>query len=534
MSAKSHSLQRAQTNTTGQGGKGFTRFYRLLSKHPYLATLVVCVLLAPIYFCCTEASSDAMLCLAICIIVLAVLLACAFLLAAYKTQDAEKFACLLILAVGFAVKVIYAAGTSIYTRQNDVGDFTDEYTGHAGYIQYLMDYHQMPDFDPSEHWQFYHPPFHHIICAIWLTIWEDGFGITAAYAQESLQCLSLFYAMTIVITCYRILRFFKVQGWPMYISLSIISFHPSLIQFSGAINNDPLSVAFMMGAMLTTLQWTREPTLKNILKIALCVGLGMMTKLSAAAIAIPIALIFLYMLVKLWKTWKWKLIGHYAAFLAVCVPLGTWNSIRNLILFDLPLGYVQEMSLTSSQYTGDQSFWSRITDWEITTPFLQFTSKGAEENDVNPLLGALKSSLFGEVNLAYDMTNWLSILAFVLFWVNVVLALLGLIALVASMFLKDGRMNYMDKSFFLCFYLVMMITFYSLSISSPFVCSMNYRYITPTFMLCAMAIGICLQHLQEKTKARQRAMYKGSVAIVGGVTLVFVFLVLVFYINLIL
>jgi len=65
---------------------------------------------------------------------------------------------------------------------------------HAGYITYLLQHHQLPDFDPRGHWQFYHPPLHHMISALWLWLSEHVFGISNAAAQESLQTLSLFYA----------------------------------------------------------------------------------------------------------------------------------------------------------------------------------------------------------------------------------------------------------------------------------------------------------------------------------------------------
>ena len=152
---------------------------------------------------------------------------------------------------------------------------------------------------PRGHWQFYHPPLHHMISALWLWLSEHVFGISNAAAQESLQTLSLFYAMAIVITAYRILRHFRLEGIALYVPLAVVAFHPSFILFSGSINNDALSVVFILGAVLWTLKWYEKQTWEGIVKIALCIGLGMMTKLSAAMVAIPVAAVFLVVALEL-------------------------------------------------------------------------------------------------------------------------------------------------------------------------------------------------------------------------------------------
>jgi len=223
----------------------------------------------------------------------------------YQPKLRRKCCVFVIMGFGFLLKYVYVCYTSIYTRQHDVRDFTDEYKGHAGYIQYFIDNHHLPDFDPTTHYQFYHPPLHHIISAIWIEASERIFDLEPEVAQESLQSLTLFYAIVIVILSYRILQHFNLRGCALYIPLIIIAFHPAFILFSGSINNDVLSVVFILGAILCTLQWYRNQTLKNILKIAFCVGLGMMTKLSAGIVAIPIAIVFLVVLIKKCQKRQW-------------------------------------------------------------------------------------------------------------------------------------------------------------------------------------------------------------------------------------
>ena len=84
--------------------------------------------------------------------------------------------CFLILLSGLLLRLIYISYTGIGTRQHDVHTFFKNNGGHAEYILYLFDNHKLPDFDPRDIWQFYHPPLHHIICALWLTI-VDRIGL---------------------------------------------------------------------------------------------------------------------------------------------------------------------------------------------------------------------------------------------------------------------------------------------------------------------------------------------------------------------
>ena len=182
----------------------------------------------------------------------------------------------------------------------------------------------------------------------------------------------------------------------------MIAFHPSFILFSGSINNDVLSVAFLLGAVLWTLKWYEKQTWEGILKIALYMGLGMMTKLSVALAAFPIGAVFLVVLVRRCKAKNWRIFGQYGAFLGICAPLGLWYPIRNLVRFGVPLNYVQEMSVKSDQYLGDQSFLSRALDFsphqvaKVFEQWLHYDASGY--NEYNPLITLLKNAVFGGVH----------------------------------------------------------------------------------------------------------------------------------------
>ena len=303
------------------------RYFQLLERHPYLCSLLFCLLLNPLYFGSENGiPTNAMMLETVALLIIGFYLlwrlvryqphrripaaaagigftvlvllgagqyrkavhpglwlmlgGCAILagilwLTRKQAQNQRRRISLFLIGSSFFLRIFYVCYTPITRRQHDVGRFGDE-NNHAGYITYLLEHHRLPDFDPRDHWQFYHPPLHHAISAVWLWLSENVFGIGSEVAQESLQTLTLFYATAVIITAYRILRHFRLEGSALYFPLAVIAFHPSFILFSGSINNDVLSVAFLLGAVLWTLKWYEKQTWEGILKIALYMGLGMM------------------------------------------------------------------------------------------------------------------------------------------------------------------------------------------------------------------------------------------------------------------
>ena len=418
---------------------------------------------------------------------------------------------LFIMGLGFFLKFFYVLSTSMYTRQNDVGGFEKGY-GHAGYIAYLSENLRLPDFDPRERWQFCHPPLHHIISSVWLWINRRLFMTGEDPARESMQMLSLFYSMCIMITAYRILRHFGLKGASLYIPLAVINFHPAFVLLSGSVNNDVLSVAFIMGAVICTLKWREKRDMKTILKTALCIGLGMMTKLSAALVAPPVALIFLITFIKHRKE-EWKpLLLQFSVFGAVCIPLGMWFPLWNYFRWGVPLNYVHEMPVTSFQYVGDVPFAERITDFSLSqfSPIYEHWRKLDENNmfdisehsESNPLIALLKNSVFGESFSKYTFSKvpFVYYILPVLFGANLFIAASAFLFMLIFAF-NRCRACASEKAFLLGFYAVMMGFFYKTAADYPFTCTMNFRYITPTAIIGALFIGFALDAAgRRKTK----------------------------------
>ena len=196
----------------------------------------------------------------------------------------------------------------------------------------------------------------------------------------------------------RIFTKLRINGLPKLLAISIVAFHPTFIILAGSVNNDILSILFVLLSVYSTLVWYEDPTVKNILYIALSIGLGMSTKLSAALVAIPIAFVFLIKLISDKKN-VIENIRQFCIFGTVCLPLGLWFSIRNNIRFKVPFTYVQRLSEESDQYIGDKTVFERLFDFSyhpFENVFLNRIATGADFYEYNPFVAIVKTSLFGE------------------------------------------------------------------------------------------------------------------------------------------
>lgn len=163
----------------------------------------------------------------------------------------DRVTCLALAGAGFVLRYSYVFMSDIYTRQNDVWYFGGE-GGHAGYIEYIYNNNALPNFDPTTLWQYYHPPLHHIICAVWLKFCAS-IGIEYYMACEAIQALTLFYVCAVTITVYKILRLFDLKGKALTIPFGMCCMYPYFVLMSGGINNDPLMLCFTVGAIYCVL-----------------------------------------------------------------------------------------------------------------------------------------------------------------------------------------------------------------------------------------------------------------------------------------
>lgn len=400
-------------------------------------------------------------------------------------KNRDRHNAFMIMLISFGIKFSYVLYTSCYTRQNDVGRFDTE-RGHASYIEYLIQNAHLPDFRPTSRWQYYHPPLHHTVSALWISMCENVFGIERNYARESLQMLMLFYSVAAVIVVYKLLRHFGFDGKALILPLALFAFHPSFILSSGAINNDQLATLLLLLTILFTVRWSRQPTFKNIIPIAFSIGLAMMTKLNAALIAPAVAVVFLWQLAKNLKSWK-KLFVQYAVFGVICVPLGLWWSVRNYLRWKTDPTYVPWLG-ESQQYVGDDIF-GRIFSFahkQFASVFESWIMDGDAYDEYNPNVAILKNSLFSEHTDEKNFPGASVLVPTVLFWVALVLALFCVGLTVYYLLKKSTRIQLRDKAFLAGYWAFLMYYFYLFCYLYPNTCTQHFRYISPLLAVSAV------------------------------------------------
>ena len=437
--------------------------------------------------------------LAISLIALIVALAAALLLRRSNSLDDMTIIMLLIL-LGIAIRFVYILYTGSGDRQHDPGGWGTG-SGHLGYIEYWNNENfKLPDFDVRTRWQFYHPPFHHWLMAILLSL-LSALGVPYQTAIEALQILPMLYSSLTMIVAYRIFRLVSLKGKPLLAAMAIMCFHPTFILYAGAFNNDMLLMLFATAAIMWGIRWFRAPVMSNIIPLALCIGLGMMTKLSGWMVAPAVALMFLIVLIRNIKK-PLKYIGQFVVFGVICVPLGLWWQVRNLLLYKVPLTYVPEIGTDNIMYSGNMSLAHRLFSLGGGYVYTAITYHDAPYNEYNPTVGLFKTAVFDEGSNSISNLHYprITVTGPILFWISVILFLVCFVCFIAAMVKKSSGINGAERAYFSLIFAVHLISYYMFAISYPYACTFNIRYCMPLIPLCAMGLAMILQKSETSKK----------------------------------
>lgn len=419
--------------------------------------------------------------------------------------------CIAILVFSAFLKLLYAAWVPYHISCHDLGMLSEDMDyGHLGYIQYIYRYRQLPDFTPIGNYQFYHPPFFHIIGALTLALaGGDGIG-----AFELLQYVNMGFAILGVVYIYRIIRFFAFDGRTECILTLFAAFFPSFYHMGAALNNDCLMTLLCIMAVYYTLVWSRKQTVCTIVKIALAMGFAMFTKTSAGLVAPCIAVVFLYALVCGHKDFR-KIFIQLCLFALICVPIGMFWTVREKVLFDVPLNYVQRLSETSSLYVGDVSLIRRLGLPSVSqvTEFA-FDYKRAEEFG-NIWGQTIMSMLFDEKCLYMEgRLRKLAGLAF--YFVAYFMVLILVKDTVQSWFHNKNDLIYRLMSLTAC--ITLFGSYMVFCFQYPFLCTMNFRYIAVLLVFWVLGQGFgmqCRKPAAQRTNW-QRLLYNfEDIAMIG-------------------
>ncbi|MBQ9605722.1 MAG: glycosyltransferase family 39 protein [Lachnospiraceae bacterium] len=427
-----------------------------------------------------------------------------------QTQKIINISIAVIGILAAALRLLYIYYTPTWRRQHDVIDFGAE-EGQAPFIEYFYNGHLLIDFDPREKWGFFQPPFHHMLAALWIHI-QELVGIGYEAACEHVQVLTLVYSLITLYFAYLIFRYFKLEGVPLLAAFTIAAIHPGFILMSGSINNDMLAIMFTVMTIYFGLKWNDERSWKYTIILAFTIGLGMMTKISAALVAPAIALLFVIRCIQGGIDSFAQYMKKFVVFGFICGPLALWSPIRNQILFGVPLNYTPEVGegITASLA-------ARIFDVRSSIPYVSRISNGDPYDEFNMLLGMMKTSLFGDENFAYAMAeaghnglgaNLITAFGWILFISGTILAALGLYTTVRVLITKAYVESIVIRMYLGTIYLVSVIMYIYFMISAPYYSSMDFRYVLYLVPLEALMLGLYI----EKSNAAFRRV---SLALTG-------------------
>jgi 4-amino-4-deoxy-L-arabinose transferase-like glycosyltransferase len=393
--------------------------------------------------------------------------------------------------------------------------------GHLGYIEYICKNRALPDFNPTFRWSFYNPPFFHVCAALCLRFWLM-LEIPEAASWELVQYFPCLTIGAAVLGMYLILRDLRIRGVPLLCGVALLSFHPTLTYMSLALNNDALALCLTVWAVWFALRWFRSPRVPSLVGVALCVGLGMMTKLTVALIAPPIAFLFLY---RFFKDRQWiPYLKQFGLFALICCPLGLFWSIRNKWLYDIPMTYVQSLPWDSAQNVSGFSLWERF-GFPSFSDLLRVESSFSPASEIgfadhNLWSQTLRTALFDDNALAlavdgsaYRWATVLMVLAMALTLLYTVLSVIGLF--------RARDTHGALRAFIAMSAVLTLASFVKFCYEYPMTCTIHFRYITPCLLWGCAGLGLWWQSTTGGETARRRLPARMTMGVTLGLTLAF-------------
>ena len=410
-----------------------------------------------------------------------------------KNKNYKKIL-ILIVILALIVRLVYVIKTPYTEKQHDLD------------LSYILTIYEAGHLPQSNEGQYYHPPLHQLIGAVFLTI-ENIFinNMEEDMAGESLQFLTLIYSMIILYVIYNIAKEMKLKEKHILYVMFITALHPTLIILSGSINNDELCVLLIMWSILRLIKWYKKADMKNTIFLAITTGLAVMTKTNGAIIAIPIIYIFLLKLYRELRKSKNKFIiirkylYLFAIFGIIALPIGLWYNVRNYILFKQPILYILDTQNTDL-YVGNYSLLQRFS------PFSKeiFKMYCNAFEDYNILTYLIKCSLFGE--FLWDNGKATHIYYTIAIIINIIFTIISLYCIIKNMITKNKRKKVWKNTLFLL-WITNIISFISMNLKLPYGCSMDFRYIVPTIFVQAIFICFELENIMRKNNKKEKIIF---------------------------
>ena len=449
---------------------------------------------------------------------------------------------------------------SSYTH--DYGVFGDY--GHWAIIYDIYKTGQIPAVDLGS--QYYQPKLYHAAIAFFMKInsvllphFQGSEAIVPNVASSAhfseftlfdytaFETARIFLSFQGIITLYFAYKVIVELGLNKRVSIIgsfLLFFTPAFWFISAYKNNDSLSLLFSFAALYAAIRYHKTRSYVPLVATALCIGLGMETKLSTVVVAFPVAAIFLIDLLGLFrKDGKWvkadnkeliKFIIQMGVFAVIVFPLGLFFEIYAKMKYDRPIAYVWDLvgiyGTDYFMYIDPEIYpmWARLFIFPSPDLFYHITNVrsavGSPQDyywgtiDFNCWTAFLKTGLFSEADIrwmAESMGEFKNP-----FWILVSLAytfsiMAGIAFVIGGVFfivkkiisLVKGEKQQND---FVFYFLV--VTFFSSAISYmafcmryPVGCTMNARYAMLLYLPIGLVVGLLIDHLLKKFENKKEA-----------------------------
>ncbi len=240
-----------------------------------------------------------------------------------------------------------------------------------------------------------------------------------------------------------------------------------------------------------TIEWIDTESLWSICKIAICLALGMLSKTSAVLLAPAIGTVFLY---RLWKGKNTKInyVKQYAIFGIVSIPLGMSWVIRNKIRFNIPFNFIHPLYSDNPQYVGDLPLISRIglpSSYQMTGVELDIRDPAHYNN----IWGQTVRTMLYDQGSIFLKGRFTEIMADTLTWCTYGIFAVLIICFLISIWKKSIPIEY--RLLNTIANVTLFGSYVVFSFQSPFICTMNFRYIFCILVYLAVSFGwICSEN----------------------------------------
>ena len=423
------------------------------------------------------------------------------------SNEYNKLCFRLILCAGILVRIIYVLKSTIYDRQYDIGmiDLDAGHTvsgGHLAYIQYIYENMKLADVDPTTVYQFHHPPFHHFVSAVFMRF-ISLFTSNTDVIEESMQFVPFACSIVTLLAAIAVMKRFKISGRALNFAVAVLCFHPALILLSGSVNNDCMALMFSVLSILFTMKWLEKRDYKNIILMAVSIGLGISTKQNVAEMAFPIGAVLLFVLAKEAAEKKdvSKLILQYATAGFISVPLGMWFYIRNLLKYNMSIMWVYELPNDTWQYTGNIPVINRFL-WPVPAEMIDNLKHFKIGCGYNVWMQIMRTSVLGEWDMA-EVGKGIKLIAVLLMLAGALIALVAFIYFMKIFVLGIGwnsKLKPLYRVMFAVGYIVVMACYLVFAYKYPQQCSMHFRYIEITLLFQTVALALGYEKIKGSTK----------------------------------